>query len=74
MSDKLDNLYQDYWSMHASKVNEGHDPLALAGVLVAQAMTIYKTVLDQDGFDRMVDNISESRDRVRKLTTGITLQ
>jgi hypothetical protein len=35
---------------------------------VAQALSIYKTVLEEDEYEQMVDSISNSRDKVVKLT------
>jgi hypothetical protein len=63
----LDDLYQEYWMIHSQKLGT-HDPLEVAAVLMAQAMTIYKTVLDDTDYNRMVDDISKMRDRVKILT------
>jgi hypothetical protein len=63
----LDDLYQEYWMIHSQKLND-HDPLQVAGVLLAQAMTIYKTVLDENAYNNMVDSISNMRDDVKALT------
>jgi hypothetical protein len=42
-------------------VNDGHTPLEVAGVMMAQAMRIYKTALGEEEFDRMVETILETR-------------
>lgn len=63
----LDKLYQEYWMIHGQKLN-AYDPLEVAAVLMAQAMTIYKTVLDDRDYNKMVDDISTMRDRVKILT------
>jgi len=63
----LDNLYQEYWIIHDQKLDT-HDPLVVAAVLMAQAMTIYKTVLDDTDYNKIVDDISTMRDRVKILT------
>ena len=59
----LDDLYQDYWAIHSQKLDE-HDPLEVAAVLLAQAMTIYRTVLDNDNYNKIVDDISRLRNEV----------
>jgi hypothetical protein len=64
----LEDLYQEYWMIHSQKLSQ-HDPLEVAAVLVAQAMTIYKTVLDDTDYNKMVDDISTMRDRVKILTS-----
>jgi hypothetical protein len=53
---------------------QGANPIEIAGVLTAQAMVIYKTILSPEEFDLIVDNISDSRDKVKKLTHFETLQ
>lgn len=63
---ELNELYQTYWKVHAQML-EDHSSAAVAGVLIAQALTIYKTVLNETEFNKMLDSISESRDRVQAL-------
>lgn len=74
MSQRLEELYQAYWMLHTKHLMDDFEPLEIAGVLVAQAMTIYKTLLTEEEFEMMVDSIVESKDKVKKLDTGRTLQ
>lgn len=67
---ELDSLYQEYWMIHNKHLGSC-DPLELAAILMAQSMTIYKTVLDEKGYNDMVDSISSMRDRVKTLDNGI---
>jgi hypothetical protein len=67
-TDQLENLYQDYWAFHARMIDKDHSPIQIAAILVAQALSIYKTVLEEDEYEQMVDSISNSRDKVVKLT------
>jgi len=67
-TDQLENLYQDYWAFHARMIDNDHSPIEIAAILVAQALSIYKTVLEEDEYEQMVDSISNSRDKVVKLT------
>ena len=67
-TDQLQTLYQDYWAFHASMIDKEHSPMEIAAILVAQALTLYKTVLDEDEYNSMVDSISDSRDKITKLT------
>lgn len=67
-TDSLEDLYQDYWAIHAQMIDKGHSPLEIAAILVAQSMSIYKTVLDYDEYDKMVDSISNQRYNVKELT------
>ena len=43
------------------------EPSMAAGVYIAQALRIYKTVLTNEEFNRMVDTISDDRDKIRPL-------
>jgi hypothetical protein len=72
-TDQLENLYQTYWAFHATMIDKDHSPIEIAAILVAQALSIYKTVLEEDEYERMVDSISDSRNKVTKLTadTGV---
>jgi hypothetical protein len=63
----LDDLYQEYWMIHGQKLND-HNPLEVAAVLLAQAMTIYRTVLDEDEYNKMVDSIDKMRNDVKIIT------
>jgi hypothetical protein len=67
-TDQLENLYQDYWTFHATMIDKDHSPLAIAAILMTQALSIYKTVLEEDEYNSIVDSISDKRDRVTKLT------
>lgn len=66
-TDQINELYQDYWAIHAQMIDKGHSPLEIAAILVAQSMSIYKTVLDISEYDKMVDSISDLRYNVKEL-------
>jgi hypothetical protein len=67
-TDQLENLYQDYWTFHTTMIDKDHSPLAIAAILMTQALSIYKTVLEEDEYNSIVDSISDKRDKVTKLT------
>jgi hypothetical protein len=66
-SNDLDNLYQDYWAFHAKMIDQDNDPLEIAAILMAQAMSIYKTLLSNDEYQSMIDSVSDARDKVQRL-------
>lgn len=70
-TNELEDLYQDYWAFHADMIGKDHNPIEIAAILVAQAMSIYKTVLSADEYELIVDSISDSRDKVQKLELGL---
>jgi uncharacterized coiled-coil DUF342 family protein len=67
-NDSIDELYQNYWTIYSQMINKGHGPLEIAAILMAQSMSIYKTVLDSEEYDKMVDSISNMRYNVKELT------
>jgi len=47
-----------------------HDPLAVSGVLLAQALRLYKTALPMDDFDLLIEEIMETiKDDVKPFKT-----
>jgi hypothetical protein len=64
MEDKITlELYSDYMKF-TETMSEKYDALAVAGVMTAQALSIYRTVLSEKDYNQIVDNISDSRDLV----------
>ena len=48
-----------------------HGPLEVAAVMMAQSLTIYKSALGEEEYNLMVDNISNSRNKVKAFTKPI---
>ncbi len=65
---KLNDLYQKMYR-DLNKLCEKNDPLMVAGIMMAQAIKIYKTALPQEDFERMMDTIADSKDIVKPLNT-----
>jgi len=61
---EIDDLYRQI-----ENITMGTEPLLSAGVLMAQALRIYKTVLSDDEFDRMTSHILSLRDDITKYDT-----
>jgi two-component SAPR family response regulator len=62
--DKLQRLYDNFLEF-ADHMCAEHGPMEVAGIMVAQALTIYKSALSEEDYNRMIDNISSSRDKVK---------
>jgi hypothetical protein len=74
MTDKdLERMYQEYLDFNTKQI-EQYDTLSVAAVMMAQALSIYKTVLSEEDFDDIVDTMSDSRDNVKKFTNKEVLQ
>jgi hypothetical protein len=70
MDNNLEEIYAKLWAV-ISELSENYQPLEVAGVMTAQAMTIYKSMLSPEEFDMMVETIYNSRDKVKKLERPI---
>ena len=53
----MDELYEEF-----EKLTMKHEPFMAAGIMMAQAMKIYKAMLSEDEFKLMTEHILESRD------------
>jgi hypothetical protein len=67
---KLEQLYSNFLEFTDHMVGQ-YDPMAVAGVMMAQAMSIYKTSMDEQEYNMMVDSISANRDKVKKFTNTV---
>jgi len=63
----LENLYFDLSEFVSEKIIEGHDSLEVSAILIRIGLEMYKTTMDQEGFDKMVDFISENRHHINSL-------
>ena len=55
----MDELYEEF-----EKLSVQGEPLTVAGIMMAQAMKIYKAMLSPEEFKLMTDHILESRDSI----------
>ena len=64
--DDVDDVFRDVLNLVMEKMEEGTNPMALAGVMMAQAMMMYKTHLTEESYNKVTSLILENRDRVGK--------
>ena len=67
---KLQKLYDQYLDFTDHMCSE-HGPLEVAAIMMAQSLTIYKSALGEEEYNLMVDNISNSRNKVKAFTKPI---
>lgn len=72
--DTLDLTYNEVSDFAAQKIAEGRAAFEVAAALVTIGISIYKTTLSAADFNSMMDTVSESRDKITKLTDAVTLQ
>ena len=64
--DDYDDLTLAYMDM-LDKVNEliqQHDPMEIAAIMMTQALSIYKTTLSSEDYDKLVGGIVKFKDEV----------
>lgn len=61
----LEYIYNEVLMVMERLLKEEHDPLAVAAVLASQAMGLYKTVLSEEDYIRMIDSIVDKKDNVQ---------
>lgn len=57
-----------YTDLTARFIQEGFSPYACAASMVKIAFMIYKTSLDAEEYNLMIDSISDSRDKIKSIT------
>lgn len=60
----IENLYAKYLQFTGIMLEEYKD-IEIAGTMIAQALSIYRTVLPEEDYQRMVKNIYERRNDVK---------
>jgi hypothetical protein len=68
MSEEISDVYSVVGRVTATLL-EDHDPLALAAVLMVMGMRIYKTVLDTEEYNQIIDDVVSRKDRVIPIDT-----
>jgi hypothetical protein len=66
----LELIYTEYLDFTSRMVRE-YGAMEVAGIMMAQALSIYRTGLDEMDYNSMVDSISASRSKVQKFTPNI---
>jgi hypothetical protein len=67
---KLQQLYDNFLEF-ADHMCAEHGPMEVAAIMMTQALTIYKSALSEDDYNRMVDNMSANRDKVKKFERSV---
>jgi hypothetical protein len=67
---KLQRLYDTFLEFADHMCTE-HGPMEVAAIMMAQSLTIYKSAMSEEDYNRMVDNISSSRDKVKTFSKPV---
>jgi hypothetical protein len=71
MKDKEDQVLEVYRETLAmiDKLIADHDPLVIAGVMMAQSMSLYRSTLSEEDYSSVVESILEKKDKVYTFTS-----
>jgi alpha-D-ribose 1-methylphosphonate 5-triphosphate synthase subunit PhnI len=67
---EMDELYNRQLEF-AAMMMEQHGPMAVAAIMMTQALSIYRTTLEEIDYHNMVDTISQNRNQIKKFTPDI---
>lgn len=67
-------IYENVYDLIGAEFIQGTDPLAVAGVLAATALRIYRTTLSEEDFEKATAHIYSSRHNIRPFGDQVTLQ
>jgi hypothetical protein len=70
MSDDLQDLYNTYLEFTSEMIKQ-YGGMEVAAIMMAQSLSIYKTSLDEIDYNKIVDNMSSSREQVKKFIPTI---
>lgn len=62
--EQLQDLYDDYLEFTSQMITEA-TAMSVAAIMLAQALSIYRTALNDEEYNMMMDSISDSRDQVK---------
>jgi hypothetical protein len=68
----MEDLYEKY-VLFNNEMLESHRPLEIAAIMITQGLSIYKTMLSEEEYQKMVDSISDAREQV-KIIQGPIIQ
>ena len=70
MRDDLQDLYNTYLEFTSEMIKQ-YGGMEVAAIMMAQSLSIYKTSLDEIDYNKIVDNMSSSREQVKKFIPTI---
>ena len=66
MSDTAAELYRKYEKFMQIMLEE-YTPLEIAAVMTVQSLSLYKTFMDAEDYEKMIESIVDNKDKVKKL-------
>jgi hypothetical protein len=70
IDNKLQQLYDNFLEFTDHMVGI-HGPLEVAAIMMTQALSIYKSAMSEEDYNKMVDMISASRTQVKTFNKSV---
>lgn len=64
----LNKLHEIVWQQVDNLCGEGYEVIEIAAVLSTAGLSLYRSALNETDYNNMVDNISDLRGKVIKIT------
>ena len=64
MSDRNDELYAKYMAFNNIMLEE-YKPAEIAAILTVQGLSFYRTILSEEDYNKIIDNLSNMRDQIK---------
>ena len=68
-TEQMMKMYDDLYKVMGNWLQQDNESLAVAAVLMATALRVYRTSLSDDDYDQMMDYLSDTRDNIEKFPT-----
>ena len=62
---KLQELYDTFFKLALQEITQGANPSEVCGVMVAIASRMYRTTMNDEDFQKMMETIAESADKIQ---------
>ena len=68
-TEQMLKMYDDLYKVMGTWMSQDNESLAVAAVLMATALRIYRTSLSDDDYDQMMDYLSDTRENIEQFPT-----
>lgn len=66
---QMTQMYDDLYRMMGSWLSQDNESLAVAAVLMATALRVYRTSLTDEDYDQMMNYLSDTRENIEPFPT-----
>jgi hypothetical protein len=64
-NENIEKVYYEVLTIMEKLLKDNYEPLAVAGVLMNQALSLYKAELSETGYNRIIESVVDKKDTVQ---------